>query len=205
MKKLKWKMAILVCALVLSGCSNNIDNHGKKDNIENSGITAEISKDNTQDKDTDNNERKTNENEEEPVSQMMQGEILPPQMKELPMYTVDGSTYEVKATVQMIPVDNEVTAELIVQLVIDDLADNSYTLGLEGVKEENGLIIVNFSEDLPPVNGVNKETEVATLDAIAQSLIDNLPECKGVIYQVNGKEYISDNFIFADDYIYLGR
>ena len=198
-------MAILVCALVLSGCSNNTDNHGKKDNIENSGITAEISKDNTQDKDTQNNERITNENEEEPVSQMLQGEILPPQMKELPMYTVDGSTYEVKATVQMIPVDNEVTAELIVQLVIDDLADNSYTLGLEGVKEENGLVIVNFSEDLPPVTGVNKETEVATLDAIAQSLIDNLPECKGVIYQVNGKEYISDNFIFAHDYIYLGK
>jgi len=204
MKKLKWKMAILVCALVLSGCSNNTDDYGQKENIENSGITAEISEDNAQDKDTDNNERKTMENEDEPVN-LIQGEILPPQMKELPMYTIDGSTYEVKATVQMIPVNNEVTAELIAQLVIDDLADNSYTLGLEGVKEENGLIIVDFNENLPPVNGVNKETEVATLDAIAQSLIDNLPECKGVIYRVNGKEYISDNFIFAHDYIYLGR
>ena len=222
-KRTRWKIIAFICLLLLSGCSNNTNNNREVD-LDSSEITAELSIDNNVGDNEDKSEvnltaqsnsengKKTNsqdesdKKDESQVNEKQEDEsILPPQMKELPMYSVDGSTSEVKATVQLIPMDSEVTADLIVQLFVDDLADNSYTIGLKSVKEEGNYIVVNFEKDLPPVSGVNKESEVAILDAIAQSIIDNLVDCKGVVYRVDDKSYVSDNFIFDYEYIYLGR
>lgn len=218
-KRTRWKMIAFICLLLLSSCSNNTDNNREVDldgsvissdlSIDNKDGENEVNKDNevdlTAQKNSENGNKSNSQDESDVKTESQDEEVLPPQMIELPMYSVDGSTYEVKATVQMIPMDSEVTADLIVQLVVDDLADNSYTIGLKSVVEEEDHIVVNFEEDLPPVKGVNKESEVAILDAIAQSVIDNLPDCKGVVYRVDDKSYSSDNFIFDYDYIYLGR
>ena len=66
-------------------------------------------------------------------------------------------------------------------------------------------MVVNFFKNSPPVSGVTKETETAILDAVAQSLLDNLADYHKVIYRVEGEAYTSDNLTFTENYVYIEK
>ena len=88
-------------------------------------------------------------------------------------------------------------------LIADSLEDSGYEIGISGAEIEGENVVVDFFSGMCPVTGLTEEEEKAVLDAIAQSLLDNLAEQNGVVFRVMGEAYESDNFSFGQYYVYM--
>jgi hypothetical protein len=129
--------------------------------------------------------------------------VAPAATKEIPIYTINESTQEVEAATATINEDTEITPELIVDQVIDSLAERLIDVGVESVTTEKDTVIVSFTGDTPPVSNVDLSVETTILDSIAQSLVDNLPEFPKVIFRVAGESYQSANLSYDLNGVYL--
>jgi len=125
--------------------------------------------------------------------------IQPNPTIDLQIYTVNGATAEIEPVTALIPQDASITAELIVNTVVESLADQSIIVQIDSVTTENDKVIVSFKKDKAPYSDMGSGYEAAILDAIAQSLIDNLKEYKKVIYRVENKPYVSGAFEYGID------
>jgi cytoskeletal protein RodZ len=130
-------------------------------------------------------------------------DIQPTKNIELPLYTVNVDTGEIEAEIALVPADTNITPDLIVDKVVESMADRSIEVGIEEVSYEGDAVIVSFYKDKAPLSEMGSVYEAAILDAIAQSLIDNLKDYKKVIYRAEGKAYISGHFEFELNDIYL--
>lgn len=130
-------------------------------------------------------------------------DIQPTQNIELPLYTVNIDTGEIEAETALIPADTKITPELIVEKVVESMTDRSIEVGIEDISHEGDAVIVSFYKDKAPLSEMGSVYEAAILDAIAQSLIDNLKDYNKVIYRAEGEAYISGHFEFELNDIYL--
>jgi hypothetical protein len=89
--------------------------------------------------------------------------------------------------------DTVITPELIVDKVVEAMADRSLEVGIEYVKTEKDTVIVSFYRDKAPLSEGGIIYEGPILDAIAMSLIDNLKDYNKIIYRAEGKAYVSDH------------
>ncbi|MDF2951072.1 MAG: hypothetical protein K0S18_655 [Anaerocolumna sp.] len=129
--------------------------------------------------------------------------IAPAANKEIPIYTMNDVTLEVEAAVALVPENTEITPEVIVGLVSDSLADRSVFIGIDSITTENDAVIVSFLSDQPPVVQMGGSVETTILDAIAQSLVDNLDDYSKVIFRVEGGPYSSGHFAYGLNEVYL--
>jgi hypothetical protein len=130
-------------------------------------------------------------------------DIQPTENIELPLYTVNVDTGEIEAETALVPADTKITPDLIVEKVVESMADRSIEVGIEKVSYEGDAVIVSFYKDKAPLSEMGSVYEAAILDAIAQSLIDKLEDYKKVIYRAEGEAYISGHFEFDLNDIYL--
>lgn len=121
--------------------------------------------------------------------------------KELKIYSINenGEILPVTALISA----TEVTPWLIVDEVINSMEDASYYIKIDTITTDENTVIVSFSSETPPSTGVSEKVETVILDALAQSLLDNLDDYYYVIYQVNSGAYQSEFKSFPIDYIYL--
>lgn len=131
--------------------------------------------------------------------------IQPSANVDLPIYTVDAVKGDIVPATVVIPESSEVTPDLIVDNVVQSLADQSIIVGILDVTTKDDAIIVNFDKDNPPYKDLGSPYESAILDAIAQSLIDNLDSYNKVIYHVDGNAYASGVYEFGIDEAYFTR
>ncbi len=120
--------------------------------------------------------------------------VLPAATVDLLLYTVNmdsGVTEPFTATIKK---DTDITPELIVEKVVEAMADRSLEVSIENVKTDKDAIIVSFYRDKAPLSEGGIIYEGPILDAIAMSLIDNLKDYNKIIYRAEGKAYISDHF-----------
>ena len=211
----KISVTLLLCVLLLSGCNSDSSQQQVED-LEQQEYRTQI-QDNRQEgiPDTEAGEENESGNQAENAdknkvneSESSKAEVTqlePPVTVEVPIYTINTETMDTKATVASVSEDAEITAELLVQLVISDIADKSYVIEVNEVLMEDSYAVVDFSSSTPPVVNVGAETEGTILDAIAFSLLDNLSECKGIIFREDGQAYVSENFSFEKNEIYLSR
>lgn len=129
--------------------------------------------------------------------------VTPAATKEIYIYTMNENTQDVESVSAVVNEDTKITPELIVDKVTDSLGERLIDVGIDSVTTEKDTVIVNFKSDTPPVVQVKQAVETTILDAIAQSLVDNLPEYPKVIFRVEGKAYRSDNLSFGLNDIYL--
>lgn len=129
--------------------------------------------------------------------------IQPVQTKELKIYSIDNNNYELVDATALIPMDSKITPEFIVKTVVNTLRDLSLEVGYHSVSTKDDIVIVDFRSDMSPVYNVGAGVEAAILDAIAQSLLDNLNDYKKVIYRVDGKAYVTGHIELGLDEIYL--
>jgi hypothetical protein len=123
---------------------------------------------------------------------------------ELSLYTIDSTTAEKVAMTAMVSGDNEITPTFIVDKVVESMADQTFMIGIDDVYIEGDAIIVSFLDNQPPVINVGSSVEGEILDAIAQSLLDNLEgQYQKVIYRVMGKAYSSGHFSFGINQVYM--
>ena len=132
-------------------------------------------------------------------------QLQPPETIEVPIYTIDADTNDIKAVVANVSADTEVDLDVIVQLVVADIADKSYVIKVNETSMDDKMAIIDFSSQAPPVKDCSEETELLILDAIAFSVLDNLPECNQVIYRVDQKAYNSKYQSFGDEQAFISR
>ncbi len=204
-------ITILTCVLVLFGCKNisfgtyDAAKDAKNDNDYRQAVTEnkENTKPDNSGKDSNNPDSLMNTveqqgGEKDPTPTLIQ----PAANTELAIYTVTKEA-EVAPATAMIPVDTEITPQLIVDIVKDAIAENSLMVGIESVTTKKDAVIVSFYSDQPPLAEVGAGFETAILDAIAQSLTDNLEDYSKIIYRVEGKAYVSGHLELGIDEVYL--
>ena len=126
------------------------------------------------------------------------------EFKEISLYTIDGQTAEKVALTVVVTDDREITPQLIVDKVVESMADETFMIGIDSVTTKDDAIIVSFLDNQPPVRNVGSSVEGEILDAIAQSLLDNLDgEFQRVIFRVMGKAYTSGHYQFDLNHVYM--
>jgi hypothetical protein len=129
--------------------------------------------------------------------------IQPIANNDLPVYNVNVDTGDIEPVTALVPKDSEITPELIVQTVIESMADHSIVVGIDSVTTLNDTVIVSFTKDQAPFSDLGAGYEAAILDAIAQSLTDNLENYNKIIYRVEGKAYVSGHIETDIDEVYF--
>lgn len=125
--------------------------------------------------------------------------------KQLPIYTINDESLECEAAVAMIPEDSKVTAKLIVNTVVDNLAEHSLKIGIDKVTVDGDKVIVSFKDGYAPLVNVGAGVESTILDCISNSLLDNLSSCKKVIFREEGKKYESGHIDLGYDEVYAWK
>lgn len=118
-------------------------------------------------------------------------------------YSVDASNSNVKNATVMERDDIEITPELILDYLIDSLADESVSLSYNSIDVNNGSVVIDFDNSIVNISETNAELEFAVLDAVAQSILDNIDGCKSITYHINGGAYKTDNLSFGFNDIYM--
>lgn len=124
---------------------------------------------------------------------------------ELPIYTVNAEDGNIVPVTARVSAGSEYKPELIVDTVIDALADEGITIGVDSVTSEKDAVIVSFLKDKAPYTNMGSEYEAAILNAIAQSLIDNLNDYDKVIFRIEGNAYVSGTFEKGINEVYMEK
>lgn len=125
--------------------------------------------------------------------------------KELPIYTINDDSLEAQAAVALIPEKDEITAELVVEAVVNNLEEHSLIVGIDAVTVDKDRVIVSFKQGTAPLATVGSGVEATILDCISQSLLDNLDSCKQVIFRAEGKSYESGHIVLGIDEAYAWK
>ena len=199
---LKSTVILLLCVFLLGGCKpDSSEEYNEEPNVEfDLSVSERAQEDASLDEAKDEN-GVNGMNDNRTTMEV----VIPPVTIEVPIYTINTETMDTKATIASIPDDAEITAELIVQLVVSDIGDKAYVIDVNQVTLEEDLVVVDLSSKTPPITNVNATTEVAILDAIAFSILDNLPEIKGIIYRMDGEAYKSQNYSFGENEVYTSK
>lgn len=200
---------ILISIFAFTGCKNirlNIfkDSNNANNEIEKNDITKNDTLDDDDTEDPDNIDDENNLDYEDnldgdtPTPSLIQ----PIENIELLIYVVNSST-ELDPVTALVPADSDITPELIVNTVVDSMADQSLVIGVESVTTQDDAIIISFYSDKPPLSNVGSGLENAILDAFAQSLTENLDDYNKIIYRVEGGPYISGHIELGIDEVYF--
>lgn len=130
-------------------------------------------------------------------------EFVLSEMKEIYFYTVNPDTFETEAVSAVVESGFADNPNELISLICDSLEDVGYEIGVKSAELVGDNVVVDFYSDSCPVTGLSEDEEKAVLDAIAQSLLDNLAEQNGVVFQVMGEAYESENFSFGQYYVYM--
>lgn len=120
----------------------------------------------------------------------------------LPIYSINDETFECEATVALLPKDTKITAKVIVDAVVASLKEHNLEVGIDSLSTEGDKVIVSLMKDKEPLLHAGAGVEATILDCISQSLLDNLEDCKKVIFRIEGKAYESGHFVFEMDEAY---
>lgn len=202
-------IVVMVAILMTTGCNNKknndqIDNSITNNGIENSVTNTPKDEGNVTDKGDDVTDNESNvEANNEASNDENNKEVEPVVTKEVNIYTMNETTLQVESAVALVPVDTELTPEIIVDMVVDSFADRLVTIGIDSVTTKDDIVIVSFLKDKAPLFNAGSGLEDTILDAIAQSLVDNLPAYPKVIYRAEGEAYASGHYEFEIDEVYL--
>jgi len=130
-------------------------------------------------------------------------EFVLSEMKEIYFYTVNPDTFETEAVSAVVEGGFADDPSELLLLICDSLEDAGYEIGINSAEIDGDNVVVDFQSGTFPVTGLSEVEEKAVLDAIAQSLLDNLAEQNGVVFQVMGEAYESENFSFGQYYVYM--
>lgn len=201
-------ITMIIFILLLSGCKNIRFNTTKgTEDSDSKTELQEIVENDTNDKKSDitlvdeteeNKEETTKKDDPTPTL------IQPADNTELLVYTVNSNA-EKETVTALIPMNEEITPQLIIDTVVASLADNSLKIKINKVTTEGDTVIVNFDKNQPFFDGVGGGYETAILDAIALSLIDNLDDFKKVIYRMDEEAYVSGHIELGIDEVYLEK
>ncbi len=208
----KFILVILLSGIfLLAGCDKFsfgiFDESDKKINTEITETPDDKGKEEGNKKDNNDD----NEATPDPVNSVTNVSPLPTeQLKQaaanmdLQVYTVNAEDGNIEVVTSRIPEGIELTPELIVDTVIEVLADQSITIGKDSVTIEKDAVIVSFTKDNSPASNMGSGYEGSILDAFAYSLLDNT-DCNKVIFRIEGQVYASGVYEMEVNEAYMER
>jgi hypothetical protein len=199
-KRILTMMVMLTVSMTtVTGCNRESNDVGNVNGIEETAdnevtTTQSEAKSGTTEAKTDNDAKDNDATsatnaEESAVTDKVDTEASTKDTVEISIYTMNDETLETEDAIALVPADEELTAEVIVNAVVSVFSDNNYDVGIQSVSQENDTVIVNLLRNSAPVTGVGASAEATTLDCISYSLIDNLPSCNKVIFRIEGEAY----------------
>lgn len=197
-------LGLILSIFLLVGCDKikfNTYNAGK-DDIDNKEVEENINL-NAEEDNKETVSDKTDKTDD--IDTPTPSDIKPKANTPLLIYTIDPDSGQIEPVTAMIPDDTVIDAELIVDKVVESMADKSLQVGIESISTDSDKVIVSFYSDQPPLANVGAGIELAILDAIGQSLIDNLPDYNVIIYQVEKEAYESGHMVLGIDEAYFTR
>ncbi|HEX3021027.1 MAG TPA: hypothetical protein VHP81_01360 [Lachnospiraceae bacterium] len=219
-KRILTMMVMLTVSMAtVTGCNRESNDVGNANEIEESAdkevndtqnvnisstTEADEDKDAT-DKDVTSTVTEAADTEESDVTDKEDTEASTKDMVEISIYTMNDETLETEDAIALVPANEELTAEVIVNAVVSVFSDNNYDVGVQSVSQENDTVIVNLLSNSAPVTGVGASAEATTLDCISYSLIDNLPSCNKVIFRIEGEAYETGHIKYGIDEPYCIR
>lgn len=203
-KKLKQLsfMVSMIAILSITACSNKDSNTDLESQIQDS---TEVLESNDKMESSNRVESVDSEKTTEITSSEVNNPdvIAPVKQKEVNIYSMDETSLDVVAAVGLVSEETVLTADIIVDMVVESFSDRLVSIGIDSVTTENDTVIVSFKKDQAPLYNSGSTLEGTILDAIAQSLVDNLKDYPKVIFRVEGNAYASGHFEFAMNEIYL--
>jgi Sporulation and spore germination. len=204
MERFKSKFVLiimLVGILLLTGCGKfRLNTNQASDEVT---VTPGVTQ--------NNQEKETNQNNGELGSTNTDGNSVtkavtkPVANKELSVYTVNADDGNLEPVIARVQEGSPITPELVVKTVIEAMADQSIFVATDSVTSKDDTVIVSFQKDKAPYSNMGSGYEAAILNAIAQSLIDDLDGYNKVIYRVEGKAYESDAFKMGINEVYMQK
>ena len=115
------------------------------------------------------------------------------------IYSIDSDT------MSLIPVvvkkeEKTLTAEYITYLVTQNLEDED--VRVDHVEQQKNTVVVSFDSKAKPVKRCSKQMETLILNCFASSLLDNVKDCKKIIYRCKNKRYKSSHRSFGFNEVY---
>jgi cytoskeletal protein RodZ len=194
---------LLIGIFLLTGCNKFHFGTFNASDEEKSGSEITLTPEDNQDEPiTDSKDNEASEKSEEELTPTPSS-IQPTANIDLTVYSVNVDSGDIEAVTASVNKDSEITPELIVDTVIESMADKSIVVGIESVTTNEDTVIVSFKKEQAPFSEVGAGYESAILDAIAQSLTDNLENYNKVIYRVDGKAYVSGHIELEVDEVYF--
>ena len=143
-----------------------------------------------------------NKDKEKPYGEVT---LAPSDTIELQIYSLSTNLQNVEAVTALVPSDSELTPEVILEIVLEAMADTAYFIEIANVSTKEDMIIVDFYQEGPPVTNTGSAVESAILDAIGQSLLDNLDDYNKVSYTIESKAYETGHIVLALGESYIER
>lgn len=123
--------------------------------------------------------------------------------KQLPIYCINEDGTDIEPVDIFIDEKADVDAALVIDEVVSEYSDHNITIGIDHVKQDDKeSVFVSFKKHTAPVTGVEEEIESMILDSISQSILDNVEDCRAVIFQVEGNAYQSEHISFKENEAY---
>lgn len=197
-RKLKYGLAciciIVLCCFALAGC-------GKKDITD---ITPEsvsgLDEQTTGEEETEADSQETVTQDAGAAEQETPSldQVMGP-TKEVSVYSFESDTFNVIDVVKVVPEEDKLTAEYVVNLVLEEFSANSLEVGVLDVTAEGDSVTVNFDGTKPPAVNVGAGLEITILDCISHSLLDNVEGCSKVYFRIDGGRFETGHTLFELD------
>ncbi len=185
-------LLVLACALMATACKKDTSKDENTDTQNSQSVEA----DNSQDQIGDNTNTANGDDEATQTASPSTG-------TEIDIYGINEDSLESEPAHAVI--EGEVSAKSIVQAVVDDFAAKSIEIGIYDVTEETDKVIVSFEYGKAPLANVGSDVEETILNCISDSLMDNLDNCKAVIFRAEDSSYESGHFAFKFDEVYASE
>lgn len=111
---------------------------------------------------------------------------------ELSIYGMDTENFELKDCITIVPAD-QINAKTITNEVVKVFAEYNINIGLNQVIQKDKSIYVSFKKNGVPVKGVSTKVERVILEAISNSLLDNVEDCEKVFFRIENQKYQTEH------------
>ena len=123
-------------------------------------------------------------------------------METITIYSINSDTMSlIPMPVKKISDKNDV--EYICSLVLENLDEQE--VKVTDCQHLGNTVVISFSSKGQPITGCSRKMEKLILDAFANSILDNVADCDGIIFQCEGKAYKSDYRSFGKDEMYASN
>jgi len=118
-------------------------------------------------------------------------------------YTVDTKTLKLVQSVSAVKGGASLEPVMVLGLVSDSLEDSSVVISFDDAYyDENGYCVIEFDDSIKDISHKDHNLETLILDACGQSILDNF-ECNGVIIRIGKDAYVTDQYNFDKEYVYI--